>query len=326
VLPEHANAVSITELNKVYKDYMTEKTQSDLTPKAISYKDLVSSAAVLNTENLESLQIPPEKVFSLRSFIFCVIMQSPMTVKEKLDLIYDITDMSSKLVDGIDMHDALMIYTTLLRQHLYFMPLNEMRTQIEHVFADGQIAGIIGAYWTKKIASEIKYDMNKKDITTLDDFLSNSNKQTTIVDVTKEVQETFVMYQNMFGNKILDLNDDSSPFVKLNNLFASTGKADLGSLILQRSQSLGNFRLCIISQIDGGERILTEVKYSSDGSLVVDEEKRPNDQNQFKKFFMKNINVLDLSGKHQAINKHEFMAGTERIPLIYDLMRAETFW
>jgi hypothetical protein len=33
----------------------------------------------------------------------------------------------------------------------------------------------------------------------------------------------------MFGNKIIDLNDDTSPFIKFNNLFASTGKADLGS-------------------------------------------------------------------------------------------------
>jgi hypothetical protein len=41
---------------------------------------------------------------------------------------------------------------------------------------------------------------------------------------------------------------------------------------------------------------------------------------------MKNINVLDLSGKNQAISKHQFMAGTKRIPLVFDLMRAETFW
>lgn len=119
---------------------------------------------------------------------------------------------------------------------------------MEHIFNDGEISGIVGAYWTKRITSEIKFDMGRKDITSLESFLANSNNKTVgTVDVTKEVQETFVMYQNLFGNKILDLNDDTSPFIKFNNLFASSGKADLGSLILQKSQNLGKFRLCIVS-------------------------------------------------------------------------------
>ena len=41
---------------------------------------------------------------------------------------------------------------------------------------------------------------------------------------------------------------------------------------------------------------------------------------------MKNINVLDLSGKSRAVSKHEFMDMTKKMPLIFDLMRAETFW
>ena len=202
----------------------------------MSYKDLVSNCARLDTDNEGQQEFSAEKVFSLRSFIFSVILQSPMTVKEKLDLIYDLVDMSSKFVDGIDMHDAHMIYETLLRQHLYYMPHNEMRTQVEHVYNDGDISGIVAAYWTKKITSEIKFDMNRKEVTSLENFLANSNiKTVSTVDVTKEVQETFVMYQNLFGNKILDLNDDTSPFIKFNNLFASSGKADLGSLILSKS-------------------------------------------------------------------------------------------
>ena len=218
----------------MYKDILGEKASTDLTPKQISYKDLVSNRACLDTDNEGSKQSSdPEKVFSLRSFIFCVILQSPMTVKEKLDLLYDLVDMSSKFIDGIDMHDAHMIYETLLRQHLYYMPHNEMRTQLEHIYNDGEIPGIVGAYWTNGQSFQIKYDMNKKEVTSLENFLANSNhKSGTIVEVTKEVQETFVMYQNMFGNKILDLNDDTSPFIKFNNLFASSGKADLGSLIL----------------------------------------------------------------------------------------------
>ena len=73
--------------------------------------------------------------------------------------------------------------------------------------------------------------------------------------------------------------------------------------------------------------MLTEIKYNlQDGSIIVDEEKQPNDKNKFKRFFMKNINVLDLSGKQRALGKQEFMAGTSKIPFVYDLMRAETFW
>ena len=156
--------------------------------------------------------------------------------------------MSSKFIDGIDLHDAQMIYETLLRQHLYYVPYNELRTIVENVYNDGQISGVVAAYWTKRIASEIKYDINKKDVITLETFLAAANnKNVNVVDVTKEVQETFVMYQNMFGNKILDLNDDTSPFIQFNNVFASTGKADLGSLVLQKSKDLGNFRLCIVS-------------------------------------------------------------------------------
>jgi len=154
-----------------------------------------------------------------------------------------------------------------------------------------------------------------------------------VIDVTKEVQETFVMYQNLFGNKLLDFNDDTSPFKQFNNIFASTGKGDLGSILLEKTLSLGRalskkYRLCLVSQIAGGERTLTEIKYNlTDGSIIVDEEKQPsNDKHKFKRFFMKNINVLDLSGKQRALGKHEFMAGTRKIPLVYDLLRAETFW
>ena len=72
-LPEHANAVSLGELNRIYKDILSEKP-TDLTPKQVSFKDLVSNCAILNTESLDSSPIVSEKVFSLRSFIFSVIL------------------------------------------------------------------------------------------------------------------------------------------------------------------------------------------------------------------------------------------------------------
>lgn len=118
-------------------------------------------------------------------------------MKEKLDLLYDITSYSNKSVDGIDMHEAHMIYETILRQHLYYVPSNELRTQVENIFNGGQIAGITQAFWTSKFSSEIKYDMVVSEETTclLKQFLKGAAPgNASVIDVTKEIQETFVMY------------------------------------------------------------------------------------------------------------------------------------
>lgn len=81
------------------------------------------------------------------------------------------------------------------------------------------------------------------------------------------------MYINLYGNKVLDFNDDSSPFNEFNKLFLSTGKNDIGDRILKRLGELGGglntkYRLCIISKISGGERVMTEIFYDTqDGKL-----------------------------------------------------------
>ena len=119
-----------------------------------------------------------EKLFSLRSFVINVLLQSPITVKEKLDILYDLSDVTNKYVDGIDINAAHMIYDTLLRQHLYYIPTNELRTQVENVFNQGLVTGIVGAYWTKKIISEIKHDLVKapeKGYVRLEEFLNSSD-------------------------------------------------------------------------------------------------------------------------------------------------------
>jgi hypothetical protein len=108
------------------------------------------------------------------------------------------------------------------------------------------------------------------------------------------------MHQNLFGNKVLDFNDDTSPFNVLNNIFASTGKSDVGDLLLEKTKTLGEvqakkYRLCLLSQIAGGERVMTEIHYDlEDGKLIVPEDKQPNEENKFKRFFMRNINILNL--------------------------------
>jgi len=92
----------------------------------------------------------------------------------------------------------------------------------------------------------IKYGMEKNEengFVALEDFLSlsggvlgsltgSSSSKNKIIDITKEFQETFVVYQNMFGNKLLDFNEDTSPFNNFNKIFASTGKSDLGTILL----------------------------------------------------------------------------------------------
>ena len=71
----------------------------------------------MNTDepNSQASQSQDQKMFSLRSFVFSVLNQSPLTVKEKLDLLYDITSYSNKSVDGIDMNEAQTIYETVLK-------------------------------------------------------------------------------------------------------------------------------------------------------------------------------------------------------------------
>jgi hypothetical protein len=44
------------------------------------------------------------------------------------------------------------------------------------------------------------------------------------IDVTEEVQETFNSYQRMFGNKVIDFNQDSSAFKNLSSLIKNGDK------------------------------------------------------------------------------------------------------
>lgn len=78
---------------------------------------------------------------------------------------------------------------------------------------------LVGAYWTKKDAGSIKFDMPKNEragFCTLEKFMGTGYFESAnafqTIDVTSEVQATFQMYVNLYGNKILDFNDDISPF------------------------------------------------------------------------------------------------------------------
>ena len=41
---------------------------------------------------------------------------------------------------------------------------------------------------------------------------------------------------------------------------------------------------------------------------------------------VRDANILNLQGRNKAITKTEFMDGAKRMPFVFDLMRAESFW
>jgi len=59
-------------------------------------------------------------------------------VKEKLDIMYDLTDLANKQVDGIDVNNATMLFNTVLLRHQYFLPRNELRTHVDRIFNSGE--------------------------------------------------------------------------------------------------------------------------------------------------------------------------------------------
>jgi len=61
-------------------------------------------------------------------------------------------------------------------------------------------------------------------------------------------------------------------------------------------ESSNRFRLCLVSKLGSGERITLELKYSLETGLLISGD-LPDEKNKFKKFFMRNINILDLSSK-----------------------------
>ena len=161
-----ANIVSRDEFYQTYRKFIEcEKANEGFTSKAAS----------LDTE-LSDLTKDNGEFFSLRSFVFSIVCQSPITVSEKLDILYDLTDMCTKFCDGIDFQSATMILNSLLRCHQVFIPLNELKTIAETVFGSKQTSGIISAYWTKKFISEIKYDLGKDKVVSLEEFLGTDTE------------------------------------------------------------------------------------------------------------------------------------------------------
>ena len=79
--------------------------------------------------------------------------------------------------------------------------------------------------------------------------------------------------------------------------------------------------------MDGGERVVTEVAYNHLTLELVSNDKFEGEGlSSFHKLFIANKHMLDLSSKKTSISKSQFISGCQKIPFLFDLMRAETFW
>lgn len=129
---------------------------------------------------------------------------------------------------------------------------------------------ILGAYWTKKNAGSIKFDMSRNEkagYCTLETFMSrgyfDSADAFQIIDVTAEVQTSVQSFISMYATKSIDFNDDISPFKSLNSILSGQGNFDIGTELIKRTSKHANYRLCLISQLVGGERHLTQLHFDA---------------------------------------------------------------
>jgi hypothetical protein len=60
--------------------------------------------------------------FALRPFLVTLVMMAHCTVKEKLDLLYDLFDWSDKHTKGINVSQAFELVKTMFDRCLYFWP------------------------------------------------------------------------------------------------------------------------------------------------------------------------------------------------------------
>jgi hypothetical protein len=126
----HFDNYNFSDRNQLYKKFLTGDAKTDgkqdIKPakkgeEANSIADLYSRWASLDVQSNESQlanakeKLSEQQSFTTRAFILNALFQSPVTVKEKLDIMYDITNQANKYVDGIDVHDAQMIFDTVLR-------------------------------------------------------------------------------------------------------------------------------------------------------------------------------------------------------------------
>lgn len=221
---------------------------------------------------------------------------------------------------------------------MYHVNYNELLTAAERALT-GSVAGVVAAFWTRKGVSEIKYDMDRSDangVLTAEDFLGSfrqklAPRELKCIDVTSAVQETIQQYINLFGGKVIDFNSDKkqSPFAHLNSLLMGAGDTTMGDRLLSKTRSSaenpGDFRMCLICELQGAERTLLELRYTSSGELETPSVPDAG-SNILKKYLIQSQNMIDLTARHRSITKAEFFATAKKLPFVYDCLRQETMW
>ena len=254
--------------------------------------------------------------FSLRNFIVSLVLMSHCTVNEKFDVLYDLFDWNDGVADGLDMNAVFLLVKTIFERNLYFWPSHELFNLVEMAF-DLSVSSVYQAFWTR----EPNVQTHKKSVR-LREFLVKPTLLTEedcfSVDVTDEVLETVNSYQRMFGNKIIDFNEDSSAFARIETLIKGGKK-----LVELTSQLGGKYRLVIFYQVSS-ERYMFEVNYDASGALVKNRDL--DEKDDIDEYLKRNISKLHLSGRSKGISKKEFMLKSEQIPFLQDLIRMETFY
>ena len=104
-LPEYSRALTMGQMTTVYKEFSKlipqEEDQPNMeeycTPTLVADTDGTMADGEIKNKNTKY-----DSHFSLRTFVVTALMMSPMTVKEKLDILFDVVDSCNPRVDGID--------------------------------------------------------------------------------------------------------------------------------------------------------------------------------------------------------------------------------
>lgn len=157
-----------------------------------------------------------EPPFCLRNLLVSLLLMSYLTVEEKLEIMFKIFDYNDGLADGLDLRTLHQLTRTCYERNLYFMPSHELANTVELVF-EGTNNLIYKAVLTKEddIDHSMKYAL-----------LEQAGRAQTI-DVTKELQKTFSLYQRLFGNKVIDFNFDTAIYKSIDDLLGDNLPSDV---------------------------------------------------------------------------------------------------
>lgn len=143
------------------------------------------------------------------------------------------------------------------------------------------------------------------------------------VDVTKMVQQSFNNYFAIFGTKMIDFNLDVTPFREFKDLLSYKE----ATYLLNQTKAITV--KVVIQLIIDGEHIAFELEYEKN-QLV-----RAATQNQntvstevvdIRTYLMRNSCRLLMGGERKIISKNELIQKLNDIPMLANLIRAETLY